>query len=267
MFSFRNAFFLAAAALATVTSAAPTGNGGAPGVNQVAQLVGVHDVLNGVAHDVSVHDVDVTVADLRRHNPEQVVNGQEGGLNADGSISDLLSSVTGGLKTRDDAASLPELLVDAKAKLEVVLANLNGASNGKPNVDVNILVDIVGQVQVILCGILDGVKVIVGHPIEFILCLEGKVLAIVDVCALLTTVLSLVCIILSCVLRLVASASIHIVAPLVAGIGAVLCELLTCIFKLVPGIAAGLLPTVGPIINLLIALKLEAVVNVLKAAN
>ncbi|KAG6865269.1 hypothetical protein C0991_004008 [Blastosporella zonata] len=151
-------------------------------------------------------------------------------------------------------------------KLDVVIRALHDTSaNGKPNVDVKILVGIVGDVQTILCTLLDGVKLIIGHPIDFVLCLDGKVLALVDVCALLTSVLSLVCVILSCVIRLVGSANLHIVAPLVAGVGAVLCELLPCIFQLVPGILVALSPVSGTIINAFIGLKLDAVATLLKA--
>ncbi|KAG6908284.1 hypothetical protein DXG01_005385 [Tephrocybe rancida] len=259
MFSLRTIFLVAATALATVSLAAPTGP-----VNQSSQVVSVDKVLNNVAQNVDVHNIKVTGVDLgKRDQPAQTVNGNTGGVNADGSVESLLAS----LKTRDGPQSLPTLLVDARAKLEVVLKDLNIASNGKPTVDVKILVGIIGQVQVILCALLEAVKLLVGSPIEVILCLEGKVLALVDVCALLTAVLSLVCIILTCVLRLVASASLHIVLPLIAGVGAVLCELLDCLLTLVPGILVTLSPTLGPVIEILVSLKLDAVVAILKPSN
>ncbi|KAG5642073.1 hypothetical protein DXG03_003651, partial [Asterophora parasitica] len=107
------------------------------------------------------------------------------------------------------------------------------------------------------------VKAIANHPVEFVLALGGRVLSLVDVCHLIIAVLSLLGAILSCVLRIVGSASFHIVFPLITAVGVVLAELLCVIFTLVDGLYVILHPFLQPIITICIILKLDVVVEVL----
>ncbi|KAG6829153.1 hypothetical protein H0H87_012491 [Tephrocybe sp. NHM501043] len=252
--SFRTIFTVAAAAFAALSSAAPIA-GDAPGVNQVAQLVGVSGVGNDILHGVNVENVDVTVLDTRADSdvPPEVSN----------IFADLIDSLT----EREEApASLPVILIDVKAKLEVVLGQLKALVDGKVNVDIEVLKPIIEDVRVIIAGALVSVKLIVGHPVEFILSLDGKVLAAVDVCQILISVLVLVHAILACVLHVVAAASIKIVAPLIAGVAAVLANLLVVIFV---DLKAGIFVAIGPLLTpalleALAAIKLDLVVAVLK---
>ncbi|KAG6865268.1 hypothetical protein C0991_004007 [Blastosporella zonata] len=254
--SFRSIFLVAATAFAALSSAAPVAG---EGVTQVAQLVGVADVANDVLGKTVVHNVEVEVATIVKR---QVVGSGLGDLTHDISITDGLAHALG----RRDASvpkSLPVILLGLKADLLVVSDELNTLAIGKVVVDTALLVTVLDKVQSLLCGALDAVKLIVNNPIDVVLTLEGKVLAVVDICAILLAVLTLVGAILSCVLRLVASLSLVVVAPLVAGVSTVLCELLVCILKLVPGLFVALHPTLGPIITLFVGLKLDAVVEIL----
>ncbi|KAG6908285.1 hypothetical protein DXG01_005386 [Tephrocybe rancida] len=264
--SFRTAFLFAATAFAAFASAAPI----AGGANPLTGALGTNNPITDKVQNVNVQGIQAA----KRTTP------------VGGDLGATLEKATGALtptKTRrDDLQTLPQILVAAQAQLTVVAGSLSmfsstsvdrltyanpfcsdDAKAGKSTVDTQILVDIVGQVQIILCGALDAVKLLVGSPIDFILTLDGKVLALVDVCHLLVAVVSIVCTILACILHLVASASVSVVAPLIAGVGAVLVDLLHCIFDLVPGLVANLGPFLGPVVSLLVSLKLDIVVEAL----
>ncbi|KAG6916221.1 hypothetical protein DXG01_007804 [Tephrocybe rancida] len=254
--SFRTVFALAATAFAALSSAAPV----AQGVNQAAQAVGVNNVANNVAQNVNVHDIEASVIDA------------DHGKRADApaaptDLETLLANLgLGGEDKREEAKSLPVILLDVKAKLEVVTGTLKALVDGKTDIDVEKVKPIIESVRVILCGAVASVKLIIGHPIEFILSLDGKVLAAIDVCHILIAVLALVYAILACVLHVVAAASVHIVTPLIAGVATVLVELLVCIFvDLKVGIFAAIGPLLTPeILKLWAGINLDIVVAVLK---
>ncbi|KAF5381715.1 hypothetical protein D9615_005577 [Tricholomella constricta] len=241
--SFRTLFILAATAFAAFSSAAPLDGGKGSSIGQSNNVLPVAAIADGSVHGVTIKDNEVTVIDKR--------------TDAAGIIS--------GLERRHDGEllSLCEVLVDVGDKLTVVSNRLTVMVTAKVAVEVEVIVGIVAEVKVILAGAVVQVKAIVGHPTEFVLSLGGKVLAIADVCQLLLTVLTLICAILSCVLRIVGTASVDIVLPLIASVGAVLVELLCVIFTLVDGLHIALQPLLGPVIQVCIALKLEAVVEVL----
>ncbi|KAG6853753.1 hypothetical protein C0991_001769 [Blastosporella zonata] len=279
--SFRTIFAVAATAFAALSSAAPI----ADGTNQVAQLVGVSNVANDVAHNVNVNGVDVTVVDLGKRMPQDItdiVNGifggehkreeqLQGGLDGVvGSVTDIVDGILGSLdgeyKREEQLQSLPAILVSVQAKLQTVSGELTALVNGKVNVDVEILKPVIAEVHDIVAGAVVSVKLLVGSPVDFILTLDGKVLAAVDVCHILVSVLVLVHSILSLVLQVVASVSIKVVAPLIAAIGSLLVELLVCIFV---DLKAGIFVAIGPLLtptlyNALVAINLDIVVAVLK---
>ncbi|KAG6840027.1 hypothetical protein C0991_009493, partial [Blastosporella zonata] len=200
--SFRTIFAVAATAFAALSSAAPI----ADGTNQVAQLVGVSNVANDVAHNVNVNGVDVTVVDLGKRMPQD--------------ITDIVNGIFGGEHKREEQVqSLPAILVSVQAKLQTVSGELTALVNGKVNVDVEILKPVIAEVHDIVAGAVVSVKLLVGSPVDFILTLDGKVLAAVDVCHILVSVLVLVHSILALVLEVVASVSIKVVTPLIAAIG------------------------------------------------
>ncbi|KAG6838433.1 hypothetical protein C0991_011679 [Blastosporella zonata] len=137
---------------------------------------------------------------------------------------------------------------------------------GKVNVDVELLKPIIADVHDILAGALVSVKLLIGSPVDFILTLDGKVLAAVDVCHILISVLVLVHSILACVLHVVAAASIKVVTPLIAAVASVLVEVLVVIFV---NLKAGIFVAIGPLLtpalfNALAAINLNVVVAVLK---
>ncbi|KAG6908286.1 hypothetical protein DXG01_005387 [Tephrocybe rancida] len=275
--SFRSIFLVAATAFAALSSAAPV----AGGVDQSAGVVDITNVANNVLENVKVHNIDITgvgkrhetsggVGDLIGHlggagHKRETFGGLGNGVAADSlNLGDVstpnLKSFTG----RDgQATSLPAILLVVKAKLLVVSDKLNTLSVGKDVVEVALLVEVLGEVKTILSDALAAVKLIINNPLDVILTLDGKVLAIVDICSLLLVVLSLVCGILDCVLHLVATVSLTVVAPLIAGVSAVLVELLACILAHIPGLFVALHPLLGPVISVFVTLKLDAVVQVL----
>ncbi|KAG6811979.1 hypothetical protein H0H92_005013 [Tricholoma furcatifolium] len=264
---------------------------GRDGVTQASQVVGVADTLNNVVDktfaavlvgradqptDVLGNTVGQASEGLTGSStkltsgatlpppPGQNVNGGSTGANLDGTNPSSVVTTLGGLKTRDTPVSLPVALKSATGQLQAVFENLHKQSDGKSTIDVHILVNIIGDVQVIVGGLLDQVKLLVGLSLDIILSLDGKVLAIVDVAALLQTVLALVAAILTCVLKLCASADANVILPLIAGLGPFLCQTLTCIFGLVPGLLNAVVGIVGGVVAALTTLKLDAVVALLK---
>ncbi|KAG6855241.1 hypothetical protein H0H87_006301, partial [Tephrocybe sp. NHM501043] len=103
--SFRTIFTVAATAFATLSSAAPI----AGGVDQTAQLVGVSNIANEIAH-VNVEGVDVSVLGTRDAPalPKELINGinkrQDPG-DLDSLVGDLLADI----HLRDEAPVQPAL--------------------------------------------------------------------------------------------------------------------------------------------------------------
>ncbi|KAG6817363.1 hypothetical protein H0H87_009550 [Tephrocybe sp. NHM501043] len=261
--SIRSALFFAATAFAALVSAAPIASGPLDLITgDATNAIGGGAAANHNIHNVNLQGVPVAKRQTEVPQLSNIVAGLTGSGLTDSVITPAIVNPT---KTRrdDEVQTLPQVLVSVEAKLNDVAGKLHDATAGKSEVDTQILVDVIAEVQAILCGALDAVKLLVGHPIEFILTLDGKVLALVDVCKLLLTVISIVCVILSCVFKVVASASINVVAPLVTGLSAVLCDLLHCIFELVPGLVTALDPFLGPVISILVTLKLDVVVQAL----
>ncbi|KAF5381733.1 hypothetical protein D9615_005394 [Tricholomella constricta] len=240
--SFRTLFVLAATAFAALSSAAPLDTGKASSISQAGNFVPAAAIVNGGIHDVNIEDNEVTGIDYKRSELAALIDRRHDG----------------------ELPSLCEVLVDVEAKLTGVSDKLTAIVTAKVAVEVEVVVGIIAEVKTILAGAVIEVKAIVGHPIEFVLSLGGKVLAIADVCQLLVTVLSLLCAILSCILRIAGTASLEIVFPLIASVGLVLAELLCVIFTLVDGLYIALHPFLGPIIQICLTLKLDAVVEVLQ---
>ncbi|KAG5641689.1 hypothetical protein DXG03_004436 [Asterophora parasitica] len=250
--SFRTLFFLAATAFVTLTSGAPVDSGAAAG--QVGNVVPIGGAASGTMQDINTKNNEVNMVDKR----------------ADFSDADLLLTEVSAVVDVDflkrhngELHSLCEVLVDVEAKLNVVSSKLVALVDAKVAVEVEVVVGIVAEVKAILAGAVVEVKAIVGHPINFILSLGGKVLAIADVCHLLLAVLSVICGIFTCVLRIVGVASINVVLPLTAAVGVILAELLCVIFTLVDGLYIAIHPFLGPVIQICVVLKLDVLVAVL----
>ncbi|KAG5636725.1 hypothetical protein DXG03_004679, partial [Asterophora parasitica] len=206
--SFRTLFFLAATAFATLTSGAPLDSGAAAG--QVGNAIPIAGAASGAIQDINIKNNEVNVFHKRTDFSDA------GFLLTDATTVvdvDVLKRRNGELH------SLCEVLVDVEAKLNVVSSKLVALVNAKVAVEVEVVVGILAEVKIILAGAVVEVKAIVGHPIEFILSLGGKVLAIADVCQLLLAVLSVICGIFTCVIRIVGVASINVVLPLIAAVG------------------------------------------------
>ncbi|KAG6918818.1 hypothetical protein DXG01_011570 [Tephrocybe rancida] len=124
---------------------------------------------------------------------------------------------------------------------------------GKAVVDA-VLIEVLDEVKTILSGALAAVKLL---PDDSMLSLPSTAKS------LLPSTSALVSSILTCVLHVVATTSLLNLAPLVAGVSAVLVELLACVLALVPGLFVGLHPLLGPIISIFVDLKLNDVVEIL----
>ncbi|KAG5648286.1 hypothetical protein DXG03_004856 [Asterophora parasitica] len=156
-------------------------------------------------------------------------------------------------------SSLPQTLLDAQAKLTVIADKLNDITTAK--VDVAVALPILDEVKSILVTAVASVKVVVGHPVEVVLGLGGKVMSVLEVAKLLSAVLTLVATIVASVVRRVGSAAVH---PIVASIGGVLSDLLTIVFPSVKGLLEELNPLLGPVTRVLLNLGLTNVVQLLK---
>ncbi|KAF5381716.1 hypothetical protein D9615_005576 [Tricholomella constricta] len=255
--SFRTIFVLAATAFAALTSAAPHSGGDA--VSQLGGTDSIAGIASGTIKGVNANGNEASVFDRR---------GALDGVDKDA----FIDSIGGGLGIdvvkrhngeTHETYSLCEVLVDVEAKLSVVSSKLTSIVAAKVAVELQVILGIIAEVKLILAGAVIQVKAIVGHPTEFVLSLGGKVLALADVCHLLVSVLSLLCAIMTCILRIAGTASVSIIYPLIVAVGVILAELLCVIFTLVDGLYIAVQPFLGPIINVCVLLKLTAVVEVL----
>ncbi|KAG5641685.1 hypothetical protein DXG03_004432 [Asterophora parasitica] len=242
--SFRTLFVLAAAAFATLSSGAPLDSGAA--VAQVGNVLPVAGAASGTIKDINVNNNEINVFESDRRADL---------LDVDLLLTDVTTVVDVDVLKRHNGElhSLCEVLVDVEAKLNVVSSKLVALVDAKVAVEVEVVVGIVAEVKAILAGAVVEVKAIVGHPINFILSLGGKVLAIADV----------ICGIFTCVLRIVGVASINLILPLIAAVGVILAELLCIIFTLVDGLYIAIYPFLGPVIQICVVLKLDVVVAIL----
>ncbi|KAG6865266.1 hypothetical protein C0991_004005 [Blastosporella zonata] len=225
--SFRSICLIAATAFAAFAAASPV----VGGVNQGASLIEANNILNGVAHNVDVHDTNIVAAVIKREPL---------------------------LETRDTTKSLPVILTGAhQALLDVQVQVKAIVATGTVSVDT--VRPCLDKVHGILLDVVVSVKLLSGKPLSVVL----GVVAVVDVAALLCAVLTLVVEILVALVGCV-GVNAHIVVGIVVDtISVVLCELLTLVLGLVGGLLLVLLPLVGGILNLLAGCGLSAVLKVL----
>ncbi|KAG6817360.1 hypothetical protein H0H87_009547 [Tephrocybe sp. NHM501043] len=224
--SFRSICLIAATAFVAFATASPI----AGGVTQDASLIDVTDVANGIAHNVDVKDVDLTVVDLDGHHSREVV------------------------EARGQVTSLPDILKNAHTALVTVKADTGGK-----NVPVETVRPCLDKVHAILADVLVQVKLLQGKPLSVII----GVVAVVDVATLLCAVLTIVVEILVALIGC-AGVNAHLVIDIiVATISVVLCDVLSLVLSLVAGLLVLLLPLLAGVISLLTGCGLEAVLKIL----
>jgi len=162
--------------------------------------------------------------------------------------------------------SLPTILIALQAKLQDIQQQLNAATR-KRNVDPSRCLPILQELRDVLAAVLTGVTALVGLPIEVICALAGKVLSVTEIARLLAAVLTLLCQILALVCKLVGAAGLKAVEPLIQDIAGILVKILTCVFGLLEGLLGALVPLLGTAIQILRALQLGIVLDVLKVAR
>ncbi|KAF9499256.1 hypothetical protein BDN71DRAFT_1428279 [Pleurotus eryngii] len=162
---------------------------------------------------------------------------------------------------RGEPRSLPAILIDVTAKVTPACQKLGAL------VDVDISVEVVGgickEISSVLVEATAEVKLLVGLPLDKILFLSGKVLALVDVAKLVADLLCLVLGALAACLKLVAAAKVGVIFPLLSAVGILVCDLVATIFIAVNGLLPLVLGLICKIVPALFRLKLWAFVDVL----
>ncbi|KAF4607609.1 hypothetical protein EYR38_001681 [Pleurotus pulmonarius] len=157
---------------------------------------------------------------------------------------------------RGEPRSLPAILIDVTAKVTPACNKLGAL------VDVDISVEVVGgickEIANILVEATAEVKLLVGLPLDKVLFLSGKVLALVDVAKLVADLLCLVLGALAACLKLVAAAKVGVIFPLLSAVGILVCDLVATIFVTVHGLLPLVLGLICKIVPALFRLKLWA---------
>ena len=207
--SLRTIFIAAATGLVSFAIAAPLNvptTVGARGVTDglpLAFLTGSSSGAEAAAGSASGAGGILGVRDATDGLPLAFLTGSASGAEAAaGSVSGGVLGVRGA-----EPDSLPVVLNCLVGKLEALLAKLSTSSSlallvlelifllageygSKSNVEPSLLEPILEELKMILCEALVAVKLLVGLPLDVVLCLAGKILAAIDIAHILCTVLS-----------------------------------------------------------------------------
>ncbi|KAM6495160.1 hypothetical protein JOM56_009783 [Amanita muscaria] len=132
---------------------------------------------------------------------------------------------------RTDVKSLPAILVDVTAQVKVVVDKLEVVLAGE--IDVNVVVGLLVEIKAIFVAALVEVKALVGLDLEVILCLDGKILAVVDIALYIVAIIQLIVGILIKVQAVVTAA---VAIQVCIDISVALAAFLGVIFTLVSGL-------------------------------
>ncbi|KAF4610278.1 hypothetical protein D9613_010499 [Agrocybe pediades] len=156
-----------------------------------------------------------------------------------------------GILGRDEAhATLPDVFAHACAEITPIAEELRAAVGVAVGVDidVNVVVGLLGKIVVILKGVLVDVQFILSNPAGFVLSLKGTILSIKEVGLVVSTLLYVVVTVVAIVLRAV-NVSVHaVVLPLVAQIGVLLAQIIVVVLRIVPGLLAHIVVIIHPIV-------------------
>jgi len=276
--SFKSVFLLATAALAGFTSASPLATPRDIATsNPLNGAVGVAGVLPGRALEQRKDFTDATrPIVVITESGKQMMTGMlvAAAETAEGlliTVADVIGLGSGHEhehhKRTDKPTSLPLILLKLEADLKVILQKIISVIGGKDHCDVDLLKPLLEEVHALLAIVLEDVKGLIGLAIEVILCLDGKVLAVVDVAKILAAVLALLCKILVLICGVLDAVGLKAIAALLASISTVVAAILHVVFELVVDLLHCLSPLIGDVVKILINLKLDAILDVLKVAH
>ncbi|KIM43480.1 hypothetical protein M413DRAFT_443400 [Hebeloma cylindrosporum] len=185
--------------------------------------------------------------------------------------------VTGALANAEDVAKLPALPVPRDVdhptlpevfktiviKVNPIADKLKTAVSIKAEIDATVVVDLLHEIIDVLSVAVSEVQYIVDNPVDFVLSIDGVVLALDAVSAIVVTVLYVIFSTLRVVVSSVDGTVHDAVLPLVANIGALVTHLLTLALTLVPGLLVLLAAAVGGLVDTLYFLNIAGVVHVL----
>ncbi|RDB30068.1 hypothetical protein Hypma_013928 [Hypsizygus marmoreus] len=179
-------------------------------------------------------------------------------------VAGINSKITLVDKREDVLHTLPIIFTTVETRLASVSEKLN-AIDAVTGTEVEAVTPIINEVKEILTVAIAEVHALVGHPIEFILSVEGRVLSIPEVAYLLSSVSTLVLGVIALVFKTVSVAGAHVVLPLLVEVAHLLVALITAVTGIVEGLLVILAPILGPVIALLYNLGLGDVVAVINA--
>ncbi|KAF9018153.1 hypothetical protein BDZ89DRAFT_357904 [Hymenopellis radicata] len=136
--------------------------------------------------------------------------------------------------------TLPTIVADLTVDLTVTLAPL--VFGTAENITVEIVTPIIHEATGIIATAIADVKVLVGVSIEVVLTSATGVLALVDIAALISTLITVIFGAVSVVLSVVVDAEKELIAPLLCELLTLVAELLQLVLSIVSGLLAELLP-------------------------
>lgn len=161
----------------------------------------------------------------------------------------------------DQAQSIPIILVRVTNQIIPVVRQIRAIVT--VNVQIDVLVGLIGQIQVIINGAIVDIRTLAANPVGGVLVLGGRILSIQEVAYIVATILYLIFSALDIVVRTVAVVQLQVIAPLVVTVGAVVASLLVEVFLLVGGLLPVVVPLVTGLVATLVALNLNVVIHVL----
>ncbi|KAF9043796.1 hypothetical protein BDZ89DRAFT_1034303 [Hymenopellis radicata] len=165
------------------------------------------------------------------------------------------------VEARCGCKTLPTIVADLTVDLTVTLAPL--VFGTADNITVEIVTPIIHEAEAIISVAIADVKVLVGETLEVVLTSATGVLGLVDIAALLCTLITLIFNAVHIVLSVVVSAELDLIAPLLCELftlRTLVAELLQLVLSLVSGLLAVLLPLIlSVIVSVIVKLNLGSV--------
>ncbi|TFK34689.1 hypothetical protein BDQ12DRAFT_669257 [Crucibulum laeve] len=170
-------------------------------------------------------------------------------------------------RRRTETRSLPAILIDTCSKLHVVVDKITNAFiaaiiSVKADINIDVVVQLIGDIKLILAEAVVEVKFLVAHPIDGLCELNGKVFSVYEIAQLVAAIYTLVIACLASVTAVV-GVEVKIIVSLIAEIDVILAEFLATLLLLVGGLLSALIPLIKCVLGLIHSLHLEACLKVL----
>ncbi|KAH9476118.1 hypothetical protein JR316_0011689 [Psilocybe cubensis] len=176
-----------------------------------------------------------------------------------GVASDLLGD-------RDSAQpTLPEIVISLTNEIKPICAKLEAAVAVavKADINVDLIVSLLGDIVVLIEGAIVDIKVIVANPAGFVLSVAGTVITVNELAVLVAALLTLVLNVLFTVTVGVQGLAAGAVLIVVAKIGGLLAVVLGLAVQVVPNVCVLVAPQITAVVHIITSLKLDALVVVL----